>query len=151
MAMSFWDMVATYRDSSGASEAWIMRRAGLNKGAFSAWRKRGIPALPPRADLVRLAEVLRVDYEQMVIAMLHDAEYLPEEAARARGLEIERRLSEIDTIPARKLEGIPGWRAGAGNPEGRELPKAARRAPSTGRSLRREMDAAGEENQDPEA
>lgn len=80
--VTFWDLVQAYRDETGASEAWIMRRAGLNKGAFSAWRARGIPRLPDHDHLVALSEVLRVDYETLLDTILRDTNYLPEWVAR---------------------------------------------------------------------
>lgn len=90
VTVTFWDLVQRHRDSTGASEAWIMRRAGLNKGAFTAWRARGVPALPERRQLLALAEVLRVDYETLLVAMLHDAKYLPESVARAEADRLAR-------------------------------------------------------------
>lgn len=80
--MSFWDLLQAYRDETGASEAWVMRRAGLNKGAFTAWRARGIPALPDHDQLVALSDVLRVDYTVLLEAVLRDTNYLPEQVAR---------------------------------------------------------------------
>lgn len=78
MAVSFWDLVQRYRDESGASEAWIMRRAGLNKGTFTAWRQRGIPSLPERSQLQALADALRVDYAVLLDTILRDTGYAPD-------------------------------------------------------------------------
>lgn len=101
MPVTIWDLITAYRDETGATEAWIMRKAGLNKGAFTAWRKRGVPVLPERPVLFALAETLRVDYETVVLAMLHAGKYLPEEEAR----EEERRHAEaIEIENARALE-----------------------------------------------
>lgn len=90
--MSLWTLVANYCDETGATEAAVMRKAGLNKGTFSAWRARGVPALPHRAHVIGLAEALRVDYETVIMAILHDAKYLPESAARAE----QQRVDEED-------------------------------------------------------
>ena len=79
MGMSFWDLLQAYRDDSGASVAWVMRRAGLNSGTFSAWRARGIPALPKREHLEALAGVLRVEYATLLEAVLRDIGYAPED------------------------------------------------------------------------
>lgn len=83
MTMSFWDLVQKYVDETGATEASIMRRARLNKGTFTAWRARGVPSLPSRGQMLRLADAMRVDYETVLMAVLHDTKYLPEDAARA--------------------------------------------------------------------
>jgi hypothetical protein len=79
---SLWDLVQAYRDETGASEAWIMRRAGLNKGTFTAWRQRGIPRLPEHVQLIALADALKIPYEVLLNAVLHDTSYLPEAVAR---------------------------------------------------------------------
>lgn len=76
---SLWDLVEHYCNDTGATEAAILRKADLNKGTFAAWRKRGIPTLPARDQLVRLAAVLKVDYETLLVAVLHDVGYLDEE------------------------------------------------------------------------
>lgn len=81
--MSFWALVQDYCDKHDVTEAWLMRRAGLNKGAFTAWRARGVPGLPTHAQVVGLAGALGVDYGELLNALLHESRYLPERAARA--------------------------------------------------------------------
>lgn len=77
MSRTFWQMLQDYLDDTGATEASVMRRAGLNKGAFAAWRRRGIPALPEPGQLVRLARAVKVDYEELLNAILHETGHLP--------------------------------------------------------------------------
>jgi hypothetical protein len=98
MAMSFWDLLQRYRDATGASEAWVMRKAELNKGTFSAWRQRGIPVLPARRTLVLLSAVLKVDYELLVATILTDAGYLPGDYAVDEEIRLarERRERKVD-------------------------------------------------------
>lgn len=80
--VSLWALVDDYIADTGATEASIMRRAGLGKGTFTAWKKRGVPGLPSRGDILGLSAALKVDYETVLRALLHDARYLPEAAAR---------------------------------------------------------------------
>jgi hypothetical protein len=82
--VTFWDLLQHYCDDTGATEAAVQRKARLNHGTFTAWRARGVPALPRVDVLVALADTLRVDYEELVHALLVSAEYLPAEVARAR-------------------------------------------------------------------
>lgn len=93
--MSLWDLVQRYIDDTGATEASIMRRAGLNKGTFTAWRARGVPQLPLRKHLLGLAEALKMDYETVLTAVLHDAKYLPEDAARREQERQDQETREI--------------------------------------------------------
>lgn len=97
--MSLWTLIQKYCDDTGAKEAAVMRRAGLNKGAFAAWRQRGIPSLPTRRDVLGLAAALHTDYETVLTAILHDTKYLPESAALS---EQER----IDAINSNTLESV---------------------------------------------
>lgn len=78
---SFWDLVQRAKDETGASESWILKRSGMNHGAFTAWRSRGIPVLPPRGQLLLLANALRVDYEYLIEVILHETKYLPGDVA----------------------------------------------------------------------
>lgn len=97
MPMSIWVLIQDYIDQTGATEASIQRRAGLNKGTFTAWRARGVPALPAREHLIGLADALHVDYETALSAILHDCSYLPEQAARDFGVqEARRRLERVE-------------------------------------------------------
>lgn len=81
MAMDFWQLLAQFRDETGASEAWVLRKAAMNHGTFSAWRKRGIPMLPEPEDLDRLADTLKVDFDVLVDSML-EAEAMTTETRR---------------------------------------------------------------------
>lgn len=91
MAMpTFWELVERAKQDTGASEAWILKSADMNHGAFSAWRSRGIPVLPPRRNLLLLARALRVDYEYLIDVILHDTEYLPGRVALENEAESRR-------------------------------------------------------------
>lgn len=74
---TFWDLLQRVKDETGTSEAWVLKQADLNHGTFSAWRKRGIPVLPPRRNLLLMAHAMRVDYEHLIDVILHDTGYLP--------------------------------------------------------------------------
>lgn len=115
MSVTFWDLLHHYCDDTGATEAAVQRKAGLNHGTFTAWRARGVPALPRVDVVVALADTLRVDYEELVDALLVSAEYLPAAVARARAGEVA------------------------------PVATAARRGSSRGRRLREEQDAAATE------
>jgi len=93
MTMGFWDLVQRYRDDSGASEAWIMRKAGLNKGAFTAWRKRGIPVLPEPDQVAGLARALRVSQQEVVDSILETTQFFAQ--AELHGLGILSATAEI--------------------------------------------------------
>ncbi|WP_134741119.1 hypothetical protein [Nocardioides sp. 503] len=84
MSTTFWELLQHYCDDTGATEAAVQRKAGLNHGTFTAWRARGVPALPKVEVVVALADALKVDYEDLVGALLVSAEYLPAHVARAR-------------------------------------------------------------------
>lgn len=86
VAVSMWKLIQTYCDDTGATEASILRRAGLNKGTFSAWRARGVPELPGRDQIMALADAIKVDYATLLEGILYDAQYLPERAQPARVL-----------------------------------------------------------------
>ncbi|WP_193611158.1 hypothetical protein [Nocardioides lijunqiniae] len=123
MSTTFWELVESYCDDTGATEAAVQRRAGLNHGTFTAWRARGVPALPKVDVVVALADALKVDYEDLVRALLVSAEYLPAQVARARadGLAADR----------------PALAARSGRSRGRRLREeqdaAATRPPSSDR------------------
>jgi len=120
VSVTFWELLQHYCDDTGATEAAVQRKARLNHGTFTAWRARGVPALPKVDVVVALADTLRVDYEELVHALLVSAEYLPAEVARARVSE------DVST------------------------PTAARPGSSRGRRLREAQDAAAQGSQDPE-
>ncbi|GEP33486.1 hypothetical protein NSZ01_12540 [Nocardioides szechwanensis] len=123
MPVTFWDLLQHYCDDTGATEAAVQRKARLNHGTFTAWRARGVPALPKVDVVVALADTLRVDYEELVHALLVSAEYLPAGVARARA-----RAGDLSTVPT-----------------------AARPGSSRGRRLREEQDAAATQgSQDPD-
>ncbi|WP_193606722.1 hypothetical protein [Nocardioides lijunqiniae] len=123
MSTTFWELVESYCDDTGATEAAVQRKAGLNHGTFTAWRARGVPALPKVDVVVALADALKVDYEDLVRALLVSAEYLPAQVARARadGLAADR----------------PALAARSGRSRGRRLREeqdaAATQPPSSGR------------------
>jgi hypothetical protein len=118
VSATFWELLQHYCDDTGATEAAVQRKAGLNHGTFTAWRARGVPALPKVDVVVALADALKVDYEDLVHALLVSAEYLPGAVAR-------RRVGEL------------------AGPRGADRPAlAARPGTSRGRRLRDEQDAA---------
>ncbi len=119
MPVTFWDLLQHYCDDTGATEAAVQRKARLNHGTFIAWRARGVPALPKVEVVVALADTLRVDYEELVRALLVSAEYLPAGVARARAGDVS------------------------------SAPLAARPGSSRGRRLRAEQDAAAQGSQEP--
>lgn len=96
---TFWRMLQDYLDDTGATEASVMRRAGLNKGAFAAWRRRGIPALPGPTEMVRLARALKVDYEDLLQAILHETGHMPLTTAELiEALDDEQEASARDWV-----------------------------------------------------
>lgn len=76
-------LIDDYRDAHGQpSDASIARAIGVAPQTISSWRKRGIRELPNEATLHRLADLLRLDYQDYVLQVaLYDAgwrEDLPE-------------------------------------------------------------------------
>lgn len=118
MSATFWELLQHYCDDTGATEAAVQRKARLNHGTFTAWRARGVPALPKVDVVVALADTLKVDYEDLVRSLLVSAEYLPAGVARARAADLAR------------------------DDEQRSASLAARPGSSRGRRLRDEQDAA---------
>lgn len=125
--VTFWDLLKRYCDDTGATESAVLRKADISHGTFTAWRNRGVPALP-RVDVsLALADALKVPYEELVRALLVSAGHLPEVAARA--LAEELRIDHAAHSHAARED-----KTGA---------------PSRGQRRRRGLDSLGEENQDP--
>lgn len=74
-------LIDEYKDRHGQpSDSSIARAIGVAPQTLSAWRKRGIKA-PPEADSLRkLAALMRVDYETVVLrAALVDVGWVDED------------------------------------------------------------------------
>lgn len=105
MSMSFWTLLNDFCDQQDRTEAWVLRRAVLGKGTFSAWRARGIPALPEHSAIVGLADAMNLSYWDVLEAVLHDTLYLPEINARAvQGTNSEAEQERWNSVGARILE-----------------------------------------------
>jgi transcriptional regulator with XRE-family HTH domain len=58
-------IIDAYKDAHGQpSDASIARAVGVAPQTISSWRKRGIRELPARDTLARLADFMRVPYDQ---------------------------------------------------------------------------------------
>lgn len=107
--MDFWELIRNHCDETGATEAWIMRRAGLSTKTFTAWRVRGIPTLPKQSQILGLAEALRRPYDDVLQAILVSTGYVPE-AAAVHAREVEHAKKEARIIAqsdARRLSALP--------------------------------------------
>jgi transcriptional regulator with XRE-family HTH domain len=61
-------LIDEYKDTHGApSDSSIARAIGVAPQTISSWRKRGIKEPPARDALWRLAELLSLDYESVVL------------------------------------------------------------------------------------
>lgn len=70
-------LIDDYRDRHGQpSESSIARAIGTAPQTVNSWRKRGIREMPSPALLAKLAELLRVPMETVVLAAARDAGYL---------------------------------------------------------------------------
>jgi len=70
-------IIDAYKDTHGQpSDASIARAVGVAPQTISSWRKRGIRELPARDTMVRLADFMRVDYDDVLRAALVDTGYL---------------------------------------------------------------------------
>lgn len=74
--MGFWELLQTVIDDRDTTEAKILKRAGLGKGTFSAWRARGIPTLPRKEQILSLAEAMRIPPGEVVAAILVTAGFV---------------------------------------------------------------------------
>lgn len=75
-------LIDDYKDRHGQpSDASIARAIGVAPQTVNSWRKRGIRDVPDRDSLRKLAALLRVDYERVVLrAVLMDLGWIePEE------------------------------------------------------------------------
>jgi hypothetical protein len=111
------------------SDGGLYIRAGISSG-----HRHGLVHLPDADNLARFAFIIKVPYEAVLDAALHDAAYLPrpEVAAGPHRLDVFWKSAALD--------------------EEAEL-QAARRTPTgratPGQQRRRQLDEAGEESQDP--
>lgn len=70
-------IVDTYVHDHGSSQSWVAERMGISRSALNGWWTRGRTS-PPAATLLRsLAVAVRVPYETVLDATLHDYGYLP--------------------------------------------------------------------------
>lgn len=75
-------IIDAYKDAHGQpSDASIARAVGVAPQTISSWRKRGIRELPERDTLIRLAEFMRVQYREVLTAVLIDTGYQDEQEA----------------------------------------------------------------------
>jgi transcriptional regulator with XRE-family HTH domain len=74
-------IIDEYKDTHGApSDSSIARAIGVAPQTISSWRTRGIRDLPDRQTLMKLADLVRLDYRTVVLpAVLEDIDYLPTE------------------------------------------------------------------------
>ena len=82
-------LIDDYKDRHGQpSDASIARAIGVAAQTVSSWRSRGIRELPARETMVRLADFLRVPYDDVLRAALVDIGYIadpPKDEGRVRG------------------------------------------------------------------
>lgn len=71
-------LIDDYKDRvGGPSDASIARAIGVARQTVSAWRQRGIHDMPERETLTKLAALIGVDYEDVVLtAALRDSGYM---------------------------------------------------------------------------
>lgn len=78
-----------YKDRHGQpSDASIARAVGVAPQTISSWRQRGIRELPARETMLRLADFMRVPYDDVLRAALVDIGYIvdpPKNEGRVRG------------------------------------------------------------------
>lgn len=77
-----YDIVQRHQDRWGPSAAEIARRIGAQPQTVSAWKTRGLTALPEKRFLVALAELTHTPYGDVLTAALRDCGYLPLEPAK---------------------------------------------------------------------
>ena len=78
-------IIDDYKDRHGQpSDASIARAVGVAPQTISSWRKRGIRELPARDTMVRLADFMRVPYDDVLRAVLTDTGYLQQPADEGR-------------------------------------------------------------------
>lgn len=79
-------LIDVYKDTHGQpSDASIARAVGIAPQTLNSWRNRGIRELPARATMIRLADFMRVDYDDVLRAALMDAGYLTKREGEVRG------------------------------------------------------------------
>ena len=70
-------IIDAYKDAHGQpSDASIARAVGIAPQTISSWRKRGIRDLPARETMLRLADFMRVPYDDVLRAVLVDIGYI---------------------------------------------------------------------------
>lgn len=71
-------IIDEYKDAHGApSDSSIARAIGVKPQTISSWRKRGLKEPPDRAALRKLAGLVNLDYESVVLrAVLLDVEWI---------------------------------------------------------------------------
>lgn len=96
--MTIWELIQQYCDDTGATEAAVQRKALLNKGTFSAWRRRGVPALPTHAQILGLAHALKTPYETVLEALIESTNYRDELSALRQAIaDVSLRIDETTT------------------------------------------------------
>lgn len=80
-----WDLVQSYMDQHGSSQAWVARRIGTSPQTITNWKQHVVLELPNRDVLLALAELVGMSYEDVVQAGLNQAGYTGyADAARKR-------------------------------------------------------------------
>jgi len=70
-------VIDDYKDRHGQpSDASIARAVGIAPQTISSWRNRGIRELPARDTMLRLADFMRVPYDDVLRAVLVDVGYM---------------------------------------------------------------------------
>lgn len=69
-------IVQRHIDNYGVREAELARRVGTSPQTINSWKNRGVRALPSRAILLKLAEVTRTAYADVLEAALTDTGYI---------------------------------------------------------------------------
>jgi len=73
-------LIDDYKDRHGnPSDASIARALGVAPQTISSWRKRGIRELPARDTMTRLADFMRVPYDDVLRAVLVDIGYMKDD------------------------------------------------------------------------
>lgn len=93
------DLIDEWRDRHGRpSEASVSRAISNSDKTVNAWRKRGIKAMPDQVTLQKLAVVLNLPLERVVMAAAIDAGYLD---SKETGHEAAPIAPAADDVPRR--------------------------------------------------
>lgn len=80
-------LVDAYRDRHGRpSEASVARAIGVAPQTINSWRNRGVKQMPEPETIHKLAALMRVPLETVVMAAARDAGYLRPKESEQGGL-----------------------------------------------------------------